>query len=178
MGDDYFDDELKSMEELMREDQITLSEKTFQVPLSTLSLKTPMVVATGTSVEECIRILSESHIGCVLVLENNKLRGILTERDILLKIVGKVKDITTVFVDKFMTPDPKILSVNDSIDQALRLMNQGGYRHVPIVDEKSRPVTIVSIKDIVSYIVEFFPQDVLNLPPHPIHIGAKHREGG
>jgi len=68
--------------------------------------------------------------------------------------------------------------MEDTIETALRLMVKGGYRHICIVDEKDHPLSLVSIKDIVSFIVEFFPQDVLNLPPHPIRIGTKNREGG
>lgn len=173
-----FDDELKSMEELMREDKITLSEETFQTPLKTLSLHKPILVEAGTTIKECIRILLQNKMGCVLVVDNDKLRGIFTERDILAKIVGAYKDLTSINVEEFMTMNPKTLHVEDSIAQALRLMNQGGYRHVPLVDDKNQPVAVVSVKDIVSYIVEFFPQDVLNLPPHPIRRGTKDREGG
>lgn len=173
-----FDDELKSMEELMREDKITLNEETLQAPLQNLSLKTPTLVEAGTIIKECVRILLQNKTGYVLVMDKDKLRGIFTERDILAKIVGIHKDLTSVNVEEFMTMSPKTLHVEDSMAQALRLMNQGGYRHVPLVDHKNQPVAVVSVKEIVSYIVEFFPQDVLNLPPHPIRRGTKDREGG
>jgi CBS domain-containing protein len=52
---------------------------------------------------------------------------------------------------------------------ALNRMHVGGYRHVPIVDKDGLPRGMVSVKDIVDFIVEFFPAEVLNLPPDPSH---------
>jgi CBS domain-containing protein len=46
-------------------------------------------------------------------------------------------------------------------------MSVGGYRHVPLVDGGGRPVGVVSVKDIVDYLVEHFPREVLNIPPEP-----------
>jgi CBS domain-containing protein len=56
-------------------------------------------------------------------------------------------------------------------------MSVGGFRHVPLVDDERRPAGILSVKDIVDYLVEHFPRDVLNIPPEP----GKHSrtpEGG
>ncbi|RMF66558.1 MAG: CBS domain-containing protein [Calditrichaeota bacterium] len=117
-------------------------------------------------------------IGCLLVVQDQKLRGIFTERDALMKIAGQNVDLDRVVIDDFMTPDPVRLHMHDTVEAALKLMVDRGYRHVSVVDENERPVAVVSIRDIVAYIVEFFPDDVLNLPPHPIRIGTKDREGG
>ena len=46
-------------------------------------------------------------------------------------------------------------------------MSVGGYRHVPIVDRENKPIGIVSVKDVVNFIVEHYPQEILNLPPEP-----------
>ena len=59
----------------------------------------------------------------------------------------------------------------------LNLMAVGGFRHVPIVDEHRRPVAVFSVKHIVERLVEFFPNDVLNLPPRPGKNIAHVREG-
>lgn len=174
---EYFADELKNMEELMQERVIQLKGEAFEVPLKTLNLKEPIVVETGTSLDEVIQCLVENHIGCVLVVENGILKGIFTERDVIMKVVEEVKDYSMP-VDNFMTPNPKVLKMDDTILQALELMHGGGYRHVPVVNEKKQPEAVVSIKDIVAYMVEFFPEDVLNLPPHPIRVGTRDREGG
>lgn len=173
-----FDDEFQSMKELMHEREISLNDDSFKTPVESLSLMKPFVVNSGSSVDECIQTMLQNRIGCVLVVKDGKLEGIFTERDVLMKIVGITEDFKSISVDNYMTPDPAALRLTDPIISALRLMNNGGYRHVPVVDGQDHPVAVVSVQDIVSYIVEFFPQDVLNLPPHPIRVGTKDREGG
>ncbi len=175
---DRFDDELRSMQELMEEQEISLHDKDLMVPINTLSLKKAVTVEPGTSIKQCVEILLARHFGCLLVVKNKNLKGIFTERDVLLKIAGEKIDLSKVKVDDYMTPNPVTLTMNDPIISALRLMHKGGYRHVTIVDEKGEPVSVLSIRDIVHYIVEFFPQDILNLPPHPIRVGAKNPDGG
>ncbi|MFQ5864714.1 MAG: cyclic nucleotide-binding/CBS domain-containing protein [bacterium] len=173
-----FDDEFLSIKELMDQGEISLNDGSFKRPISSLSRTEPIVVSSGSTVDQCIRTMLENHIGCVLVVEGQQLKGIFTERDVLMKIVGIIENVTTVSVDKFMTPNPAALRLNDPLTSALSLMDKGGYRHVPVVNDKNQPAAVVSVKDIVSYIVDFFPQDVLNLPPHPIRVGTKKREGG
>ena len=173
-----FDDELRSMEELMEETKTILSDESLKVPLKSLNLKRAVVVEVGTSIKKCIEKMQARHFGCLLVVKDKKYCGIFTERDVLLRVAGTDHDLETSKIDDFMTPDPVQLEMEDTIETALRLMVKGGYRHICIVDEKDHPLSLVSIKNIVSFIVEFFPQDVLNLPPHPIRMGTKNREGG
>lgn len=173
-----FDDELQSMEEGINEAKTTLSNKSLQVPLKSLHLKKAVVIEAGTSIKKCIDKMLARHIGCLLVIKDHKYCGIFTERDVLLKVAGTELDLETSKIDDVMTADPVQLEMEDTIETALRLMVKGGYRHICIVDENDHPLSVISIKDIVGYIVEFFPQDVLNLPPHPIRFGTKNREGG
>ena len=173
-----FDDELRSMEELMEETKTILSDESLKVPLKSLNLKRAVVVEVGTSIKKCIEKMQARHFGCLLVVKDTQYCGIFTERDVLLKVAGTDHDLETSKIDDFMTPDPVQLEMEDTIETALRLMVKGGYRHICIVDERDHPLSLVSIKNIVSFIVEFFPQDVLNLPPHPIRMGTKNREGG
>lgn len=175
---DKFDDELRSMEELMEEQEIALRDEDLQVPIKSLNLKPAVVVEPGTSLKQCIDTMLARRFGCLLVVKNNKLKGIFTERDVLLKIAGEKVDLAKAKVDDYMTLNPATLTMNDPIISALRLMQEGGYRHICIVNDKNEPASVLSIRDIVHYIVEFFPQDVLNLPPHPIRVGTKNREGG
>jgi CBS domain-containing protein len=76
-----------------------------------------------------------------------------------------------------MKADPQTANVDDSLDTAIRHMGRGGYRHLPIVNNKNRPVGMVSIRHIISYLVEHFPQEILTLPPKPIRDPMKAREG-
>src|SRR5438477_10477753 len=100
------------------------------------------------------RIILEHSAGCQLVVTNNQLVGIITERDLLLKLEQGDLDRP---VSQLMTPDPEVLGLADPIAYALNKMSVGGFRHIPLVDATGRPVGIVSVKDIVDYIVDFFP---------------------
>jgi len=172
-----FDDELRIMEELMKERDIPLQDSDFQQPLSQLHLRPAVSVELGTSLQHCIDLLLAHHMGCIVVTEGGKLRGIFTERDVLLKIAGNKIDFETNKVDDYMTGHPVSVKESDPIFKPMKLMHQGHYRHVTVVDSEEKPVFILSIKDIIAYMIDFFPRDILNLPPHPIRLGAKNREG-
>ena len=90
--------------------------------------------------------------------------GIFTERDVLLRIVDRGKNPATLPLSEAMTPDPDVLSVNATVAYALNRMSVGGFRHVPVVDAEHRPAFVVSVRDVVEYLVEAFPREVLNLP--------------
>jgi CBS domain-containing protein len=75
-----------------------------------------------------------------------------------------------------MTPNPVAVHPKDSIGAAVRRMEEGGYRHLPVVDEVGRPLGMLSVKRIVHYLVEHFPATVYNLPPDPDVI-PHEREG-
>ena len=66
-----------------------------------------------------------------------------------------------------MTRDPVCVNEKDPIRKAVMHMYKGGFRNVPILDEKGKIITCVRHKDIVHYLVEHFAQHVLNLPPDP-----------
>jgi CBS domain-containing protein len=175
---DDLDDELRSMEELLDSEEITLTDEGLEAPIKSLQLRKAITVDSGTSLRKCVDKMVARQIGCLLVVKDGTLSGIFTERDVLLKIAGSGVELASTSVDEFMTSGLKTLRRGDTLREALALMSEGKYRHVPIVDRANKPVAVVSIKNIIHYIAEFFPQDVLNLPPHPIRVGTKNREGG
>jgi len=125
-----------------------LDQRMIREPIRSLAPRPPVCVAPTDTVIDAIRMMREHRIGCVLVIERERLLGIVTERD-------------------FMTPDPEVLSPDDPIVYALNKMSVGGFRHVPLVGEAGQPLGVVSVKDIVDYITDFFPNDVLTVPPDP-----------
>jgi CBS domain-containing protein len=133
-----------------------------------LGLGPAISVRSDTSLYDTVQTLQREHIGCVLVTdEQGKLQGIFTERDLLAKVALRSLDWKAERVSDYMTRDPETLHPDDRIAWALKLMHIGGYRHVPLTDQAGRPVGVVSIKDIVDFIVDLFPSPVLNLPPDP-----------
>ncbi|MGC2450418.1 MAG: CBS domain-containing protein [Candidatus Sulfotelmatobacter sp.] len=129
-----------------------------------------------TPLQQALREMREHRQGCVLVTSNDRLVGIFTERDVLMKIVGTNIDLTRTPIRPYMTRDPETLPADASVAYALNKMVMEGFRHVPLVDDDGRPVGVVSMRDIIEYLSGFFPKDVLNLPPQP-NKSFRHREG-
>ena len=149
-----------------------------QDPISSLDLDHPLIVESGTNIQKALNLLQQKEQNCILITKEDKLFGILTERDILLKITGKGYDLDIVLVDEFMTIQPEYLSPEDPLAYALNKMHVGGFRHVPIVDDSIMPVGLISISDIISTIADYFSMEIINLPPLDRLIDSNMQEGG
>ncbi len=134
--------------------------------VSRLQPTPPWYVAPTQPVADAVALMRREEIGCVLVGEHHKLLGIFTERDLMRRVLAAGKPLSLP-VAECMTPDPVVVHPKTSIGAAVRLMEEGGYRHLPIVDEDGRPVGVLSVKRIVHYLAEHFPAIVYNLPPDP-----------
>ncbi|MBI2882725.1 MAG: CBS domain-containing protein [Candidatus Methylomirabilis oxyfera] len=144
-------------------------------PIRGLEFRDPICVRPETVVRDATTAMNDARVGCVLVTEDNRLVGILTERDILKKLVGQL-DLDGP-VGEIMTPDPETVGIDDGIAYALNKMHIGGYRHIPVLDRQGRPVGVVSMRDVVRFIVSLFPAAVLNVPPEP-GLAARGLHGG
>lgn len=119
-------------------------------------------------VAEAIDLMRRERIGAVLVTDDlGALVGIFTERDVLTRFAGPDGQPATIPLAQAMTPDPETLRLDDGIAFALNMMHLGGYRHVPVQDEKSGEWHVVSVRDIARWVVDLFPDTVLTLPPDP-----------
>jgi len=144
-------------------------------PIRLLEPATPICVQPAASVRKAIEAMNDAHAGCVLVTEGQRLLGILTERDILKKVVGKL-DLDQP-VRSVMTSDPETVGMDDAIAYALHKMHVGGYRHIPVVDRAGCPVGLVSVRDFVEFIVSILPASALNVPPES-RLEAHELDGG
>jgi len=86
-------------------------------------------------------------------------------------------DLDRLPVRAVMRPEPDCLEMDDELVYALHHMSVGEYRHIPVVDDQRQPLAVVSMQAIMGYIVESFPQEILNLPPSPAHTIAPTPEG-
>ncbi len=118
-------------------------------------------------VSEVIALMNRERAGCALVVDDDRLLGIFTERDVLTKIAGTATDPASVAVREVMTPEPDTLPHDASVAFALNRMSVEGYRHIPIVDHDGRPVGVVGMRDIIHWMVEMYPDRVHNVPPVP-----------
>jgi signal-transduction protein with cAMP-binding, CBS, and nucleotidyltransferase domain len=126
----------------------------------------PRWVAPGQTVADAAAVMRRENVGCLIVGEGQKVIGIFTERDLMRRVLAAGKPLSTP-VAECMTPDPVVVHPKSPVSAAIRLMEEGGYRHLPVVDEAGRPVGILSVKRIVHYLAEHFPAIVFNQPPDP-----------
>jgi CBS domain-containing protein len=148
--------------------------------VTALPVREAIVLAATNTVTEAMRAMQREHRGCVLVTNEgtnrSKLLGIFTERDVLFRIVDRGKNPATLPIGDVMTPDPDVIPLSASIAYALNKMSVGGFRHIPVVDEEHCPAFVVSVRDVVAFLVEAFPREVLNIPPEGPK-SQKAREG-
>ena len=176
MSTHELDDEMQEMFEHEKKLTKVLSNETIQQPIRTLELGRAVVVESAASVASTIELMQQKKTGCVLVSRDGILAGIFTERDVLMKILNKKADLGKLTVNDVMTSSPAALHLDDTIAYAMNMMSIGGYRHIPIINEQRKPISILSVKHVVSYIVEHFPNEILNLPPKPLR-STSEREG-
>ncbi|MDP2750340.1 MAG: CBS domain-containing protein [Nanoarchaeota archaeon] len=112
-------------------------------------------VVPNTCLQECAEIMAKSNIGSVLVIEKEKLLGLITEKDIVRKAVSKGKNplkmkVKDIMAKKLITSDP-----NEDIHDAMDLMSKNQIRHLPVI-EKGKLIGIVTMKDVIRVQPELF----------------------
>jgi CBS domain-containing protein len=129
-----------------------LEESISRHNIDVLPTKTPVLVSSTTSVREAVDEMVSHRLGCVLVVDNEELVGIFTERDLLNKVSADLHELDRPVSD-LMTSSPETITKQDSIAYALHAMDLGGYRHIPIVDSQSKlPTGVISIRDILRFL--------------------------
>ena len=98
------------------------------------------------TVREAAREMRKRHVGAVLVVTADHLEGIFTERDVVNRVVAEGLDPDRTQLNDVMTRNPDTVGPNDTALEALRRMQDGGFRHLPVVD-RGRLVGIVSRRD-------------------------------
>ena len=105
-------------------------------------------VRPDTTVLDALRLMAEKNIGSVVVMDNNRFMGIITERDYSRKVALKGKSSTDTKVDEIMSVDFPSVSPRDSIDLCMQLLSEKNIRYLPVF-EQDQMVGILSINDIV-----------------------------
>lgn len=115
------------------------------------------------TVRAACRQMTDRKVGALLVVDNNRIAGIFTERDALNKILSAGLDPDTTRVEQVMVRDPQTIGVDKPLAYALYMMAEGGYRHVPVVDRSGAPVGMVSARDALG-------QDMVDLEREMKHL--------
>lgn len=177
-SEDAINEEFAIAAERTEESRKILDQAMINEPIQQLKpLRPPICITKDRSAAEVVDLMRKHRIGSVLVTEQERLIGIVTEHDILCKAIALHTDPEQMRVEEIMTPEPATLKMDDPIVFALNKMEVGGFRHVPLVDEDNRPVGVVSVRHIVRHVVEFFAGEVMNLPPEPDMDVGRSREG-
>ncbi|HEY7591252.1 MAG TPA: CBS domain-containing protein [Candidatus Limnocylindrales bacterium] len=146
--------------------------------LAVVSRRDPVTVPPGTSLAACLQAIQRTGTGdsVFVTSPDGRLLGVLTERDIFGRLVGGDVDLGQP-VETLMTTKPHHLHLEETVRHAIELMQTGRYRNVPLLTEDDQLVGVVRPQDILKYLAEAFPEELLNLPPRP-HQQMEKPEGG
>ena len=110
----------------------------------------PVAIATlGESARAAARRLRDQRVGCLVVTREGRPIGILTDRDLAIRVVAEGRDADATRVDDIVTFDPIVLNESDTLDVAARAMEVHGVRRLPIVDDEGHVVGIVTADDLL-----------------------------
>ncbi|NYZ14682.1 CBS domain-containing protein [Azospirillum sp. RWY-5-1] len=109
-------------------------------------------MAPGTPVRDAVRMMAEKRIGAILVMENGSLKGIFTERDVTVRVVAAGLDAERTALEEVMTAAPDTLPPDAKAIEALSLMEERRYRHLPVVAADGTVKGIVSIRDLFAVV--------------------------
>ena len=150
-------------------------------PLALLPTRSPLIFGGRDPVSAAMNAMQMQHRGCVLITEDgtnaSALIGIFTERDVLNRVIGQGRNPALIQLSEVMHEDPESLPTTASVAWVLNKMSVGGFRHVPVVDPDGRLAFVISVRDVVQFLVDHFPSEVLNLPPDFETSGFRAREG-
>jgi CBS domain-containing protein len=149
--------------------------------LHVLPLQRPLLYAEDATVTDAMRGMQRKRRHCVLVTRDGTARtaltGLFTERDVLFRIIDRGRNPASLPLRDVMEADPETLPLDATVAQVLNRMAVAGRQHLPVVDAKGRPAAVVSVDDLMSFLVETFPREVLNLPAEELYRGPQAREG-
>jgi CBS domain-containing protein len=126
--------------------------KLVEVPLSEVHPHLPMTISPTATAADAVRQMQEASVGCLVVTDDGVVRGVLSERDLVLKTDSAALDGTP--VSALMTADPVVLRADDSVAVAIHKMAVGGFRHIPLVADGGHATGIVSARDLFKYILD------------------------
>ena len=120
-------------------------------------------VPSSASVYSAIELMADKRVGALLVIDDGRLVGIVSERDYARKIILQGKSSVDSFVREIMTPSPITIRCDTSVDEAMRMMTENRVRHLPVVDAEGNVAGVLSIGDLVKWIVTSHEEAIAHL---------------
>lgn len=114
-----------------------------------INSRSVVTVNRTATVMEAVEIMGAARIGSVLIVDDGRLAGIFSERDVMLRVVLEHRDPRKTRVEEVMTTPVHAISIRATGDEALQIMVQEHIRHLPIIDDKGRAQAIVSMRGLL-----------------------------
>lgn len=125
-----------------------------------VTLKNAPIVSPTDTLERATSEMRQHGHGCALVCVDGQLNAIITERDILRYLANEPN--LSIPIQQIMTAHPRTVKENDTLFSAVKLMDEGGYRRLPVINSDNQPLGIVDVKIVTHFLVEHFPSAVFN----------------
>ena len=122
---------------------------------SVMEQKKMLTAPPETTVSEAARLMADQNVGAVMVVDQERLVGIFTERDAVFRVIARDLDTQTTPLDEVMTTAPLTVDPDKTFGFALLMMHENGFRHVPVIED-GRPVGIVSARNALDPDMEEF----------------------
>ena len=125
-----------------------------------IAQRKPITATEKTTVAAAAKLMKKHHVGAVMVVEDAHLVGIFTERDAVFRVLAEGRNPATTLVCAVMTAKPRTVDADKAVGHALMMMYDGGFRHVPVVDD-GKPVGMISARDALGPELRRFESDLL-----------------
>jgi CBS domain-containing protein len=117
----------------------------------------------GNTVYEAIGLMGEKNIGALIVVENGEVVGVLSERDYSRKVVLQGRTSRDTLVGEILTRPAVTVRRKDTIEKCMQLMTGQRIRHLPVVTEDNRPIGLISIGDLVNWVMQSQRHTIMQL---------------
>ena len=129
-----------------------IEQTVMQLPLTTVGMSPVHAVPPETPLEVVVQTLVRQKIDLVEVVEDGRLVGVLSVRDLVTRVGADYRDKLGLPVRQFMTPGPETLPPDAPVTFAINKMDVGGYRHIPVV-QGDRMLGVISASDVIRHLV-------------------------
>ncbi|RMF19375.1 MAG: CBS domain-containing protein [Candidatus Dadabacteria bacterium] len=130
----------------------------------------PWLIPAEATVADAVKMMQKVRNGYLLVGDLSDLQGVLSERDILHKALASGRALDDLRVRDLMTANPETIGLQDRIVTAIRKMAEGRFRRLPIIDATGTVCGVLSVRNVLRYLSEYFQDEILNAPPEGTRI--------
>ena len=142
-------------------------EQIVNVPISQVRSREPIRVGPDVRLGDVVELMHSGRTGAAVVVdEHGHLIGIFTEHDLLRRVDHHTSAWRDLSVGSVMTERPRVIREDDTVAEAIRRMDAGRHRHLPVVRGRE-PVAVVSVRELLAHVASKFPNHFINLPPDP-----------